>query len=74
MAINAKLPDNMTPHAKELYDKCDLLSSENDLPEIIRLLEEAMSECPDSNEIIIREWSFTKMVSFGLPSTKMVEY
>jgi len=54
MAINAKLPDNMTPHAKELYDKCDLLSSENDLPEIIRLLEEAMSECPDSEEIIIR--------------------
>jgi len=54
MAINAKLPDNMTPHAKELYDKCDLLSLENDLPEIIRLLEEAMSECPDSEEIIIR--------------------
>lgn len=54
MAINANLPDNITPHAKELYDECQKLTSPDDINRVIDLLEQAIADSPDSRLILIK--------------------
>ena len=54
MAINANLPDNITPHAKEIYYECEKLDFQNDISRVIDLLEQALAESPDSRLILIK--------------------
>ncbi len=54
MAINANLPDNITPYAKELYDECEKLTSQDDILRVIELLEQAIADSPDSRTILIK--------------------